>query len=106
MTQINATHSSGTKAVVPPEQRLKEAVGKLEGVFVQQLFKAMRETVPQDGLTSGGSGEEMFSGLLDQHLAVEAPKQWHTGIGDSLLHQLRPALQKQEAIHSSKAGTT
>jgi peptidoglycan hydrolase FlgJ len=102
---IRATNSSGTTPVVPPEQRLKEAVGKLEGVFVQQLFKAMRETVPQDGLTSGGAGEDMFSGMLDQHFADAAPGQWHSGIGNSLLHQLRPALQKQDAIHSSKSGT-
>ena len=105
MTSIRATNSSGTASVVPPEQRLKEAVEKLEGVFVQQLFKAMRDTVPKDGLTSGGTGEDMFSGMLDQHLADAAPGQWHSGLGDSLLRQLRPALQKQEAIHSSKSGT-
>lgn len=105
MTRIGASNSLGTPAAVPPEQRLKQAVGKLEGVFVQELFKAMRETVPKDGLTSGGSGEDMFSSMLDQHLADAAPAQWHAGIGDALLHQLRPALHQQEATHSSKSGT-
>ncbi|MBL8982503.1 MAG: flagellar biosynthesis protein FlgJ, partial [Gemmatimonadetes bacterium] len=44
----------------PDEARLADAVRQLEGVFVEQLFKAMRETVPTDGLTSGGAGEQMF----------------------------------------------
>ncbi|MBI1809965.1 MAG: chemotaxis protein chel, partial [Gemmatimonadetes bacterium] len=37
--------------------RLRKTAKQLEGVFVQQLFKAMRETVPKDGVTGGGSGE-------------------------------------------------
>ena len=74
------------------EQRLRSAVQALEGVFVEQLFKAMRETVPRDGLTSGGSGEEMFAGMLDQHLAAAVPMQWESGIGESLFRQLRASL--------------
>ena len=30
-------------------------------------------TVPEGGATSGGSGEEMFTGMLDQSLAEEVP---------------------------------
>jgi len=68
--------------------RLKDTSGKLEGVFVEQLFKAMRETVPQDGLTNGGQGEEIFSGLLDQSLADQVPAQWHRGIASALVKEL------------------
>ena len=32
-----------------------ETMRDLEGVFVEQLFKAMRETVPDGGLVDGGS---------------------------------------------------
>ena len=71
------------------ETKLRQVAGQLQGVFVEQLFKAMRETVPTDGLTSGGSGEQMFSGMLDQHLANAVQSQWSHGIGESLLRQLR-----------------
>jgi flagellar protein FlgJ len=79
------------------QSRLRDAAHQLEGVFVEQLFKAMRETVPQDGLTNGGAGEDIFTGLLDQKMAAAAPSQWAHGIGESLARQLAPRL----ASHST-----
>lgn len=78
--------------VTPEEQKLRAATKQLEGVFVQELFKAMRETVPQDGLTSGGAGEDIFTGLMDEKIATRVPEQWAHGIGESLYRQLRAAL--------------
>ena len=49
----------------------------------------MRETVPQDGLANGGMGEEMFTGMLDQHLAPQMGDGWSGGIGEALYRQLR-----------------
>ena len=64
----------------------------LEGLFVQQLFKAMRETVPEgEGIVSGGAGEDIFTGLLDEHLAAETPRQWESGVAAALYRQLAPA---------------
>ena len=77
------------------EQRLRTVAKQLEGVFVQQLFKAMRETVPQDGFASGGAGEEIFTGLMDETMAAHVPNQWDRGIGESLYRQLRAALPPQ-----------
>jgi len=75
------------------DDTLKQASSQLEGMFVQQLFKAMRETVPQqEGIVSGGTGEEMFTALMDQHLAAETPKQWGGGISEALYRQLRQGL--------------
>lgn len=93
MTNINEALPIST-ALPDRDQRLKKVVGQLQGVFVEQLFKAMRETVPTDGVTDGGPGEAMFSGMMDQHLADELPGQWEHGIGDSLYRQLRPQLSR------------
>lgn len=68
---------------------LRKTATQLEGLFVQQLYKAMRETVPQqEGIVSGGAGEDIFTGLMDQHLAAETPKQWERGIAQALYRQL------------------
>ena len=106
MTRI--TTIPGVQAGPAPEseQRLRGVAAQLEGVFVEQLFKAMRETVPDGGIASGGAGEEMFSGLMDQHLAAEAPKQWHDGLGDALYRQLRPKLDPPPPATPPAAGTT
>lgn len=74
------------------EKRLMETVKQLEGVFVEQLFKAMRETVPDGGLVDGGAGEEIFTGMLDQKLATEVPERWDSELGAALYRQLRGAL--------------
>ena len=69
---------------------LRKTARDLEGLFVQQLFKTMRETVPEgEGIVSGGAGEDIFTGLLDQHLAAETPKQWQSGMAEALYRQLR-----------------
>jgi flagellar protein FlgJ len=97
VTHIKPTNASGP-GLASQDERLRGVVKQLEGVFVEQLYKAMRQTVPDDGITHGGAGEEMFAGLLDQHLASETPKQWNHGLGDALVAQLRPALARQAHV--------
>lgn len=82
-----------------PREQLKSTAQSLQSVFVEQLFKAMRDTVPQDGLTSGGQGEDMFRTMLDQQAAELAPGQWqHAGsLSDAVVRQLSRALPKDTA---------
>ena len=68
--------------------RLRGVARDLEGVFVEQLFKAMRETVPEGGVIDGGSGEEMFTGMLDQRLSALTPERWEGGLGNAVYRQL------------------
>lgn len=79
-------------AVQSKDAKLRKAVADLQGLFVQQLFKAMRDTVPQgDGIVSGGTGEDIFTSLMDQHVAAETPTRWEGGVGEALYRQLRGA---------------
>ena len=72
------------------DSALHKTAQDLEGLFVQQLFKAMRATVPEgEGIVSGGAGEDIFTGLLDEHLAAETPRQWESGVAAALYRQLR-----------------
>lgn len=80
-------------AVPDEEKRLRKSAADLEGLFVAQLYKAMRATVPQgEGIVTGGSGEELFTGLMDEHIAADTPKHWSGGISEALYRQLRRAL--------------
>jgi len=79
----------------PEEVKLRKVARDLEGVFVAELFKAMRETVPEGGLVDGGSGEEMFTSMMDQHLAPLTAEGWQGGIGEALYRQLRGAFAAQ-----------
>lgn len=73
------------------QQRLQRAMRQLEAVFVQQLFKSMRETVPDEGM-SGGSGEQIFNGMLDEKLAEAVPASWNdSALESALMRQFAPA---------------
>lgn len=64
--------------------RLEASASLLEASFHAEMFKAMRATVPEDGLTSGGQGEAVFSSLLDQHMAEVSAVRNGGGLGEAL----------------------
>jgi peptidoglycan hydrolase FlgJ len=92
-----ASGAASAPLAASEEARLRQAAKDLEGVFVGELFKAMRETIPEGGLTDGGMGEEMFTSMLDQHIAPQVSRSWQRSIGDALYQQLRGALNTQAA---------
>lgn len=95
MTRIEGTVAAGQGA--PAEQaRLRRAAQQMEGLFVEQMFKAMRESVPEGGIADGGPGEEMFSGLLDSHLANQVPTSWDHGLGAAIYRQMQAAAKRAE----------
>ena len=91
MSIIEGSAPMGTPPLTE-EARLRKSSRDLEGVFVEQLFKAMRETVPENTLFDGGAGEEMFTSMMDSHLASEVPASWNDGLAEALYRQLRAAL--------------
>jgi peptidoglycan hydrolase FlgJ len=94
MTQIQPAGPASTTVAGGQTAALQKTARQLEGVFVDQLFKAMRETVPHDGYLDGGSGEDMFTSMLDEKVADQAPAQWNDPLAAAIVRQLqtrRPA---------------
>lgn len=85
---------------------LREAARKLEGVFIQKLFQAMRSTVPDGGYLDSGRGEEMFRGLMDRHLAEEAAERMDRGLADALYRQLRGAVEGENDVSNADTEET
>ena len=78
---VNALRSGKIRG---QDARLRAASDALESAFYQELFKAMRSTVPQEGLVDGGSGEDAFTSLMDEHLSEVAASRNEGGIGQAL----------------------
>lgn len=76
------------------ERALKQSAEALEGLFVNQLFTAMRSAVPTDGLLERGQGEELFTSMLDQKVAEQValrqqgPRDLSASLFDALRHRL------------------
>jgi Rod binding domain-containing protein len=70
-----------------------EAARQVESLFAFQLLKAMRKTVPEDGLLSGGKGEDIARTLQDEMLSDAIAKRDAFGLAAQLqkgLDRLQP----------------
>ncbi len=89
MTSIRPAPGLSSAPAASPQERLRQSALQMEGVFVQQLFAAMRDTVPQDGIVAQSSAQDTFTSLFDEKLAEKVPAQW------SGSHSLAQALYEQ-----------
>jgi len=70
------------------EKELRALASQFESIFVNQLMKSMRETLPKDGLLSSFS-VDMYESMFDQEVASEMSKGKGVGLADVLYTQLR-----------------
>jgi Rod binding domain-containing protein len=69
---------------------LREATQQFESLFISQLMKSMRATVPESHLMGSGEGQQLFREMLDQELAGRVAESGGIGIGEMLYRQLSP----------------
>ncbi|MEP6494632.1 MAG: rod-binding protein [bacterium] len=85
---------------------MKKTALQLEGLFVQRMFAAMRDTVPTDGEMAPSNAESTFTGMMDEKLSEQVPAQWSGAhsLAQALYHQLRARLSSPaEAAASAPA---
>ena len=80
------------------EEKLKKACADFEAIFIQQLFKSMRQTVPKGGLLGEGPGMEIYQSLFDQELSKGLASRGRLGLGRMIYRQ---KLQQEERKHPS-----
>jgi flagellar protein FlgJ len=69
--------------------RLAKACADFEAIFVQQLFKTMRASVPESKLLDGGRAEELYTSMLDQRVAEQmAQGQGSIGLAKQMRNNL------------------
>jgi flagellar protein FlgJ len=77
------------------DARLRKTASQMEGLFIQKMFAAMRQTVDsEDGVLPQSSAEDNFTQLLDEKFAEQAPAQFagpHS-LAQALYNQLRRQL--------------
>jgi len=72
------------------QNRLRDACLDFEAIFLQQLFKAMRATVPDSGFLGGNKGPtmEFFQSMQDEFLAREIASKNSMGLAPLMMKQL------------------
>lgn len=82
--------SSGSKAGregVDPE-KLKKACTEFEAIFIQEILKFMRQTIPVSSLSGSATGKEIYQSLLDQELGKNLAQKGGFRIGEMVYKQM------------------
>jgi murein DD-endopeptidase MepM/ murein hydrolase activator NlpD len=83
------------------EKKLREATQGFEAMFIQQLWKQMRQTVPQEGYLHSRE-EEMYLSMFDEELSRKMAGAGGIGLGDMLHRELREQLTRSAGGAASR----
>jgi Rod binding domain-containing protein len=72
-------------------QKLKAACDSFEALFMQQMLKQMRATIPKDAMFGGGAAEQIYTDMLDAELSKEMAHGGGLGISRLLFEYMTTA---------------
>ena len=86
-TKMDRLEKQALSGEYKEEKELKALAQQFESIFMNQLMKSMRETLPKEGLLSSFS-VDMYESMFDQEVAGEMSKGRGMGLADVLYTQL------------------
>lgn len=81
---------------------IKKAAAEFESLFLNEMLKVMRSTVQKSELFHGGSGEDIYTSLMDMELARDMASGGGIGLAEILLSQIDPAPNGANGDESGK----
>ena len=81
------------------QKKLKKACADFESLFVYNLLKTMRQSIPKSGLTGNGPGKDIYNMMFDQKIA-DAVSSKPGGIG--LQKMLLMQMEKYQKIQQNR----
>ncbi len=75
------------------KQQLREAAREMEAIYINQMYSAMRKTVPDDGLIPTNSATTTFQEMLDMQMARKTAAGKGMGIGEAIYNQMKKNLK-------------
>ena len=71
------------------DAELKDTCCELESLFINYLLQEMRQTIDKSGFISGGRAEEIYTSMLDTHMAKQFAQKGGIGLSSILMQQLK-----------------
>jgi Rod binding domain-containing protein len=59
----------GKESLDAKKMRLRKATKEFESFFMLHMLRAMRKTIPENGLLDGGLGQDMYTSMFDEELS-------------------------------------
>ena len=91
--QATSQNSVLPKVDATNKEKLKEAAGEFEAIFVKQMLETMRKTLhKEDRLVDGGMGEDIFEDMLYTEYSRIMAKNSDFGIARAITNQYERAI--------------
>lgn len=89
---LSSLHRLKAESGSKPEEVLQEAAKQFESLFVTMMVKAMRDTLPKDGMFAS-SAMENYQEMFDQQLSLDLSRRGGLGLSDLIARQLSAGVQ-------------
>ncbi|NNF99239.1 MAG: hypothetical protein HKM93_07660 [Desulfobacteraceae bacterium] len=83
------------------DDRIKAACSEFESLFLYQLFKNMRATVPESGLLGDGKSQEIYTDMMDTEVSKKLAASGGIGLSALLFQQMQK--QQTDGVEKSRA---
>ncbi len=96
--------SKNLSSTIKPEdkrldrEKLKKACNDFEALFMAQMLKSMRQTIPQTGFLGKGLGDDIYQGLMDQELSQKLSQSKGLGLGKAIYRQMLKREEKTPTV--------
>jgi peptidoglycan hydrolase FlgJ len=87
------------------EERLKKACTDFESIFINQILRTMRQTVPHGGFLKEGPETNIFQSLFDQELSRSLAQRKGMGLGEMIYRQMTYRARVQTNPSEALSGT-
>lgn len=77
-------------------ESLRESSREFESLFVMEMYKAMRKTVPEGGLFEKSQSMEIFTKMLDMETAKATARGKGLGIAEAMYKQMADLIEKKK----------
>lgn len=78
------------------KEQLVQKAKEFEAIFVQQVFKSMRQTIPEGKLLPRGNAEQIYTDMQDIEAAKQLTAQGGIGLAEMLIEQLQKGETPEE----------
>ncbi len=93
---LSPTIGSGDKKI--DREKLKKACTGFEALFMAQMLKSMRQTIPETGFLGKGLGNDIYQGFMDQELSQKLSQSKGLGLGKVIYRQMLKREEKTPTV--------
>lgn len=95
--ELSDLHMLKSRAKGVDEKRMREVASEFESLFVNELFKSMRRTVPKNDYLRGGLRQDIFEDMLYQEYARKISHSGGLGLGE-MVYKYLLSTQKEQLL--------